>query len=193
MNDDFAVSGLDGYASESLDEDTVRYLDRYWIDRQCLENEWAELIVSVFKRSEGSISIAPDNRVKHHLGGILFTKEEFHAFVERAKMIGAIRFVVIEDVGQANWDLLRETNFFRFSYPIDVGWDEMTHSSILAEDVFGRPIRCFFVITDNGKLGKYTNNDADPPYDLMFETPETSARALPDDADRGTELIKPTP
>lgn len=174
MNEDFATSGLDGYVSASLDENTVRYLDHYWLDRRCLESQWAELIVSVFKRSDGSISIAPDKKVEHHLGGILFTKEEFHAFVELAKMTGARRFVVIEDAGQAEWDVLRETNFFRFSYPMDVGWDEIAHSSILAEDVFGRPIRCFFVITDNGKLGKYANNDADPPYDLTFETPEMS-------------------
>lgn len=168
MNQDFIASAIDGYTPKSLDERTARYLDNYWIDRESLERDWAPLIESAFSRSSGKMSITEGYAVDILQGGILFTRDEFLAFVASAKGAGAKSFAVVEDMGQPRWNALQAFDFFRFSYPIDIHWDEMTHSSALAQDVFERPIRCFFVITDNGKVGKYANNDVDTPYDLVF-------------------------
>jgi hypothetical protein len=168
MNHDFMLSGIDGYSSSRADNSLSRYLEKYWIDREALEHDWAPLFESVFRRSSGKVSVANNFVVDILQGGILFTKDEFLEFEARAKEQGANRFAVVEDIGQRDWHALKRVDFFRFSYPVTVSWEEMARSSILAQDVFERPIRCFFVITDNGKLGKYANNDADPPYDLVF-------------------------
>lgn len=170
MSNDFTASMINGYVSGGLEDSTVRYVDNYWIDREQLECDWAPLIESVFKRSSGKVSVAQGYVVDFRQGGILFTQDEFLAFVDRAKAAGAEKFAVIEDIGQLYWRDLQDLSFFRFSYPVDVPWNEMTCSSILAQDVFERPIRCFFVVTDNGRVGKYANNDADKPYDLIFYT-----------------------
>lgn len=168
MNHDFLASEIDGYKSWLLEEQTVRYIDLYWINRETLERDWATRIESVFKRTADKVSIAEGYVVDFLQGGILFTKEEFAAFVARSKATGATKFAVVEDIGQRDWHALQEFDFFRFSYPIDIDWGEMTRTGMLARDVFERPIRCFFVITDNAKTGKYTNNDASSPYDIVF-------------------------
>ena len=168
MDHDFMVSAIDGYPNSRADDSLAQYLEKYWIDRESLEHVWAPLFESVFRRSSGRASVADNFVVDISQGGILFTKDEFLEFVARAKEVGATRFAVVEDIGQRDWRALKRFDFFRFSYPVTVSWEEMARSSILAQDVFERPIRCFFVITDNGKLGKYANNDADPPYDLVF-------------------------
>ncbi len=167
MTPDFLDSAIDGYAPDSLDRSTIQYLENYWINRESFEQDWAHLFVSAFRRVSGKVSVASGS-VDFLQGGTVFVKEEFLAFIARAEESGATRFAVVEDIGQSNWSALKSFDFFRFSYPVGIGWDEMTKSSILAQDIFERPIRCFFVITDNGAVGKYANNDADPPYDLVF-------------------------
>ena len=168
MNRDFMASMIDGYAENDLDEGTVQYLDNYWIDRDRFSQDWSHLIQSTFRRSSGKVSVVEGCAVDFLQGGILFAKDEFLAFLDQARATGATRFAVIEDIGLPDWGNPQEFNFFRFSYPTNVDWDEMAHSSILAQDIFERPIRCYFVVTDNGKIGKYANNDADSPYDLIF-------------------------
>ena len=60
------------------------------------------------------------------------------------------------------------TNFCRYCYPLNATWDEIANSCAIADDIFMRPIRAYFVVTDNGRLGKYANNDVAKPYDLVF-------------------------
>lgn len=168
MSRDFIDSRLGAYAAERLGDRTIQYLDRYWMDRGHLEDQWGPLLETVFTRSSGKVSVAGGYQVDFLQGGILFTEDEFQAFAAQARRAGARRFAVVEDVGQDRWYALEAMDFFRFAYPLDVDWNEMTRSCLVAEDVFERPIRCFFVITDNGKVGKYANNDAERPYDLVF-------------------------
>lgn len=101
-------------------------------------------------------------------GGGIFTEEEFIEFKSISINLGANRFALIEYIGQNDWAAFTSQSFFRFSYPLDVSWVEMANSCSIANNVFMRPIRVFFVITDNGCVGKYVDNDALHPYELFF-------------------------
>lgn len=169
MIQDFLRSSIPGYDTADLDGDLVKYIEKYWIDSERLIQTWAWIIESRFVRSTtGIVSVAAGCSTEVRCGGLIFEENEFLDFRSDAKRNGSQEFAVIEDVGQSQWISLRDFNFFRFFYPVDVSWSEMTRSSTVAEDIFGRPIRCFFVVTRDGKFGKYVNNDADMPYDIVF-------------------------
>lgn len=168
MRNDFYRSGIPGYGKESLDYPDCHYLDRFWVDAGTLVETWADVLERSFVVRGKNISIAPMKDVDVRMGGVLFVEEEFKEFKHLALQSGATNFVVIEDVGQKNWKKLESHSFFRFAYPLSVGWGEIAHSCAIAEDIFTRPIRAYFVVTDNGRLGKYANNDADRPYELIF-------------------------
>lgn len=168
MIDDFLSSRIVGYSANNVDESTERYIRKYWIERVSLCTDWANILKTSFVRFSEAISVASHCSVESKVGGIIFTEEEFSDFVLQVEAVGADRFAVIEDIGQKDWRQLTVYDFFRFAYPPDISWGEMTRSCALADDVFGRPIRCFFVTTDNGRFGKYVNNDAETPYELVF-------------------------
>lgn len=44
----------------------------------------------------------------------------------------------------------------------------MVSSCSIADDVFMRPIRTYFVISDSARVGKYVDSDALHPYELFF-------------------------
>lgn len=172
MIQDFLRSKIPGYDAVDLDNDLVEYIKKYWIDREQLIQAWAWIIESRFVRSTtGIVSVAAGYSTEVRCGGLIFEENECLDFRSDAKRNGSQEFAVIEDVGQTEWNSVRNFGFFRFVYPIDVSWNEMTRSSGVAEDVFGRPIRCFFVVTSDGEFGKYVNNDADMPYEVVFRAP----------------------
>jgi len=168
MNLDFLNSNIHGYSPDDLSSSDCEYIEKYWIESPDLKNSWGILLDAAFKRSPSSVSIQFGRTVDIKRGGLIFDEPEFHVFSDLAKKTGAIKFAVVEDVEQSDWDIINDNSFFRFSYPVDISWNEMVRSCPLADDVFLRPIRCFFVILDNGAIGKYVNNDAETPYELTF-------------------------
>lgn len=165
---DFNESGMSGYEDEFLDHSDRHYLSRFWLDADALAEEWADVLDRSFVIKGRNVSIAPVKDVDVRMGGVLFVEEEFKEFKRLALQSGATNFVVIEDAGQQDWRQITDRSFFRFCYPLSVTWDEIANSCAIADDIFNRPIRAYFVVTDNGLLGKYANNDAVKPYDLAF-------------------------
>ena len=170
MSMEFIESSLEGYGADFLTPEDMRYLHRYWLTTNDLKSKWGEILKYSFVVRDSEVSIAPGRAVDVRMGGVLFVENEFIAFKSSAIQSGAKEMVVIEDIGQQNWSEILSLSFFRFSFPLSIGWDGIAKSCPLAEDVFLRPIRAFFVVTDNGRTGKYVNNDADPPYEILFET-----------------------
>lgn len=165
---DFIESGMPGYEEEFLDHSDRHYLSRFWLDADVLAKEWADVLDRSFVIKGKNVSIAPVKDVDVRMGGVLFVEEEFKEFKRLALQSGATNFVVIEDVGQQSWRQIESPSFFRFCYPLNSTWDEIANSCAIADDIFMRPIRAYFVVTDNGRLGKYANNDVAQPYDLVF-------------------------
>lgn len=165
---DFNESSMSGYEDEFLDDSDRHYLRRFWLDADVLVTEWADVLDRSFVISGNDVSIAPGKGVDVRMGGVLFTEEEFREFKRFALRSGATNFVVIEDVGQQGWKKLANRSFFRFCYPLNAMWDEIANSCAISDDIFLRPIRAYFVVTDNGRVGKYANNDVARPYDLVF-------------------------
>lgn len=167
MND-FYESGIPGYEEEFLKYADRQYLNQFWLDVDVLVKEWGDVLDRSFVISGKCVSIAPVKDVDVRRGGVLFAEEEFKQFKRLALQSGAKNFVVVEDIGQQDWREITVRSFFRFSYPLVTTWDEVASSCSIAEDIFLRPIRAYFVVVDNGQLGKYANNDAEKPYDLVF-------------------------
>lgn len=168
MTTDFINSKLDGYALDDLKSSDVRYLKNFWISIDELSTVWGAVLSGAFSQTSGVVSINAPYSVNRKMGGVLFDESEFDRFKLDAEVSGATRFAVIEDIGQESWQTFNDPAFFRFTYPIDITWNEMALSCALAEDVFLRPIRCFFVVLENWHGGKYVNSDAEAPYELIF-------------------------
>ncbi len=165
---DFQSSGMDRYDMSRLDEADLRYLGNYLLDTDVLIRDWSNLLDGIFVLQESGVAVAPALDVEPRLGGILFLVDEFDEFKREAVASGANSFAVVEYIGQKGWADDASPSFFRFAYPVDVAWEEMVGSCVIAKDVFGRPIRVFAVVTDNGKVGKFADNDALRPYELTF-------------------------
>lgn len=165
---DFFESGLRGYERGKLKKSDLDYLDNFWISIDALKQDWSAVLSAAFSQESGLASVNSSSPVTKRLGGLIFDETEFDQFKLRAGNTDAQRFAVIEDIGQEDWHSFHDLAFFRFSYPIDISWSEMVHACALAEDMFLRPIRCFFVIVDDGTIGKYVNNDEERPYEIVF-------------------------
>lgn len=168
MNMDFSESAIPDYRKDQLTPEDLAYLNAYWLDRDALSSKWGSTLAASFVVKGQSVGIAPGNLVDVRMGGILFIDEEFEEFRSLALEAGASEVAVIEDIGQQDWNRLTHLGFFRFSFPLSLDWRQVSAACSLAEDVFLRPIRAFFVVTGNGAVGKYANNDADPPYEFFF-------------------------
>jgi hypothetical protein len=169
MISDFLSSQLSGYEVEFLTQTDINYLNDFWLDLDQIHEKWDVLLSQAFDCTMEDVRIRPGRDIDVRVSGCLFEEEDFSAFSERGIALGAKRFAVIEDRKQKCWNGLELKNCFRFSFPIDISWREIAHAAPIAEDVFQRPIRCFFVLCDNGSMGKYVNNDADHPFEVFFE------------------------
>lgn len=165
---DFQSIGIVGYGEVSLDELDIYYLEKYWLNLESLVSYWAGLLDQAFIVNRDGPEIRCQSNMEYRPGGVLFTEQEFLDFKRLSIDLGAKSFAVIEYIGQSEWVDFSSRSFFRFAYPLDVSWSEMTSSCPIADDVFMRPIRAFFVISDNGRIGKYVDSDAFHPYELFF-------------------------
>ncbi len=165
---DFQSSGIERYDMSRLDQANLDYLQKYWLDADALSRNWSNLLDGIFVLQEGGVGVHSGLGAESRLGGGLFTAGEFAEFKHRATESGASCFAVVEYIGQKGWTDDSSPSFFRFAYPLSVSWDEIAASCSIAYDVFGRPIRAFAVIADNGQVGKYADNDAPRPYELIF-------------------------
>lgn len=169
MIKDFLRSEILGFAYSDLSNEDFCYIDKYWLNLEDLVSFWVPILLTTFSKHGGNISIPRGFQVDIRCGGILFDEDEFQEFTRDAKLAGGKEFAVIEDIAQNGWKLLNQIDFFRFSFPVDIKWPEISASCPLADDVFLRPIRCFYVIVDNGFIGKYVDNDRETPYEIAFK------------------------
>lgn len=165
---DFEPSQITGYEGATLDEANTLYLRNYWLNIDDLVRDWAGVLDRSFELGKGRAGVSPDLNAEARLGGVLLTDDEFVEFKRLAIESGATRFAVVEYVGQDQWKSYTSLDFFRFSYPLDISWAELACSCSIADDVYMRPIRVYFLVTDNGRVGKYADSDAARPYELFF-------------------------
>lgn len=165
---DFIKNAPPDYVASDLGERDVNYINRYWISEERFFSYWSAIIGACFHDDEVGVKVSQAKQWYTGLGGVIFEEDEFELFKEAAKAGGAQQFCVIEEIGGLNWSRYLGAKFFRFDFPVDIEWDEMARSSVIAADVFLRPIRRFFVVVDNGLMGKYVNNDDEVPYEMIF-------------------------
>ena len=168
MISDFLSSNLSGYEAEFLTKEDLAYLNKFWLPFDQIREAWGQLLSEAFDCGSENVRIRLGRSVDIRVGGCLFEEDDFSEFSERGIALGAKSFAVIED-GRRSRNAFESRSSFRFAFPIAISWRELAHAAPISEDVFQRPIRCFFVISDNGKIGKYVDNDADRPFQIIFE------------------------
>ncbi|WP_349985631.1 hypothetical protein ABRP17_013895 [Stenotrophomonas sp. WHRI 8082] len=165
---DFHLSIIENYGSDVLDDPNMEYLRKYWMNISQLKADWAELLDQKFVLGQDCFAVSTRCDAESHLGGAIFAEEEFSEFKRMSADMGAKSFAIVEYIGQDQWNEFESISFFRFVFPLDIAWAEMVCSCSIAYDVFERPIRTYFVLSDNGCVGKYVDSDALHPYDLRF-------------------------
>lgn len=149
----------------------INYLDHYWITREELLLKWCDVLCDAFD----ILTTDSRNKVKRkelmdiRATSYLFDDESaFNRLIEAGRISGATSFAIVEDIGEMNFHNLDDWGFFRISFNIDSSWDNLSNGSGVAYDIFRRPIRSFFVISDNGCVGKYVDNDAENSFEVFF-------------------------
>lgn len=170
MNADFINSSLAGYEPRFITSADQNYLDKYWLSMDVLMNRWAGVLASSFILTGSKVRISPQQNVDVMVGGVVFDEDEFGEFTSMLAASGASAFAVVEDIGQQEWMREMDPKFFRFEFPIGISWRDISQSCPIAEDVFLRPIRCFFVIGENARVGKYVDSDSESPHQILFTT-----------------------
>ncbi|MBX7226398.1 MAG: hypothetical protein K1X55_10230 [Chitinophagales bacterium] len=147
---------------------TKGYLDKYWLSELEYNAKWKPIQDTIFVKDFDWFPNNPINPMfsfKILGGGLLFTEKTFNKLIEFSKEFSDRYFVIIED---------DNNSFLRFKFPTNVCWNEInmiSNGNIETEgmsyELFGRPIRNYYVFGDSGHWGKYVANDLDNPIDII--------------------------
>ena len=147
----------------------VEYLEKYWLDKQELNEYWIKIKNEVFNPD---FSIIPDPVFNKdfdwivRLGGTALAPEEYELFHSCMKITGDKYFIVLEDHDEDN-PPHNSGPPLRFKYPIDITWEEITGGADISEQIYVWPMRMYFIFGDSGKWGKYAGSDYPSPIDII--------------------------
>lgn len=160
---------LDKYIDFHKNKVAVEYLEKYWLDKQDLNETWIEIKNTVFNPD---FKLLPDPVFNEdfdsiiRLGGIVFDRGELELYQSCMKITGDNYFIILEDYDEANPPHSSGPSL-RFKYPVDITWDEIISGDMISYQVFSRPVRMYYVYGDSGKWGKYAGNDYASPIDII--------------------------
>ncbi len=95
-------------------------------------------------------------------GGFVLEEDELTKIKELASLAGENWIYVIELNYQAG------SNCLGFKYPITLNWEEISDESLVAEDVYSRPIRDWILFGENFSWFKLALNDEETPVGVWF-------------------------
>ncbi len=149
-----------------------QYLEKYWLDKKELTQEWLEIKNRIFNKDFHSL---PDRHINENYnviilkGGIVFFKEEFEIYQTCMKIVGDKYFIVLEDYDE-NKSANTSGHPYRLKFPVNITWEEMiSHGDpyLLSSEVFLIPTRNYFVFGDSGMWGKYEGIDYRVPLSII--------------------------
>ena len=158
-----------------------KFLEKFWLSLQELNDFWLPIKDKIFYSDSEDL---PDLMFKEgyelmaQRGGILFTKEEYHALQNCMRIAGDKYFVFIEN----KLSRIEESDLphLRFKFPVETTWDMLNNGDEdfpdISFDILFIMNKHFFVFGDSGKWGKYAaSNYYDTPLDIIGFKPEISA------------------
>jgi hypothetical protein len=159
------------YGFPKLDKGAEPYLDKYWLDAEELNKVWLPKKHQTFNREFHKF---PDRLFNENFaliirkGGCLLYEDEYVKFQSCMRSIGEKAFVIVEDFNE-NKPPHTSGPPFRFKYPVDITWAEMTSGGedSIVWPVFFAPIRMYFVFGGSGKWGMYAGNDYEWPLQII--------------------------
>jgi hypothetical protein len=141
------------------------YLDKYWLTKDEYESFWLRVKGTIFNPDFQSL---PEKVFRKEfeliplIGGAIFSAEDFDAFKACLKETGDEHFVIVQNTyGEEN------PIAFRMKFPADISWDELVSGNYISTVLFEMFHNDYFIFGDSGVWGKYVENDADPPLDLI--------------------------
>jgi hypothetical protein len=147
------------------------YLDKYWLDADELREVWLPKRDRAFNREFREF---PDRVFNEDFGliiqkgGCLLYEDEYVKFQSCMKSIGEKSFVIVEDFDENNPPHASGPPY-RFRYPIDITWKEMTSGGedSIVWPVFFSTFRNYFVFGDSGEWGMYAGDDYEWPLKII--------------------------
>jgi hypothetical protein len=153
------------------------YLDKYWLDKQELDQTWSGIKNTIFKGNFWSFPkdiFRDDFKTIILNGGSLFYQEYYDQLQSCITKTGDNFFVVIEDYNEHNppgnlpprrglidWPPLR------FKYPINISYDKMLSGEFVSEELIMMSHRNYFVFGDSGQWGIYANDESVRPLHII--------------------------
>jgi hypothetical protein len=172
---------IEAYAFPSSAAKSVSYLSAYWLSEAEYVQKWKPIQDTIFEHvsvSPPAVRINEQLAVFSTVGGVLFTKEDFRKLAVCLKDLPDTNFAVVED-----FDIDRPPHgsgpVLRLRYPKSIHWDEMCVAEEgISYELFGRPVRNYFVFGDSGLWGKYAANDWPNPRDYWAFDPAVTSQFL---------------
>lgn len=158
---------LTAYSFPESTEDTLVYLEKYWLQEQEYLSIWKEVQSTIFNLDLKfpEMIINSGFKLLPRQGGLLFEQEEFELLKECIKESKDNSLFIIEDYNELN-PPHESGPLLRFKYPVDLTWNEINVGEGISYELFQRPVRNYFVFGDSGKWGKYVANDFDVPTEV---------------------------
>ncbi len=156
------------FSENETREETIHYLEKYWLDSHEYSEKWLPIQNTIFDRRA---KYFPDMMFKRDFGliplrgGLLFTQDDFALLQECMHQIGDQFFTIIQNCSDENPHY--EQPCLRFVYPSDTTWDEIIAGGLISQELFQYPFKEYFVFGDTGVWGKYVANDYVTPLDII--------------------------
>lgn len=169
---------LEAYAFPNSIAKSIAYLSAYWLSEAEYHERWKPLQDTIFVDSSAAppcVRISEKLAVFSRVGGVLFTQEDFLKLSASLASLPDTNFVIVED-----FDIRRPPHnsgpALRLRYPKSIHWNEICiEGEGISYELFGRPIRNYFVFGDSGLWGKYAANDWLNPQDYWALSPNVSS------------------
>lgn len=159
---------LNAFRFTNQDTDSSIYFEKYWLSSSEIQDKWIKIMKSIF---DTNFYLFPQNPFLNEYkllvksSGILFIESELNELQKCLQETGDSHIIIIEDYDESNPPHLSGPPL-RFKYPSTIKWHEMYNSCGICYQLFGRPVRNYFVFGDTGTWGKYVGSDYEYPIDL---------------------------
>ena len=143
------------------------YLRKYYLPRNEYIDRWKPIQNSIFlNETQGlpDMIFQPEFSLLVARGGRLFDKEDFEALRSCMIDLGDKHMIIVQNDynGIIEQDLL-----IRMKFPVDITWNEVMSGNYISTVIFEMFANGFFVFSESGIWGKYSDNEYENPLDIF--------------------------
>jgi hypothetical protein len=168
-------SVLDRYAFPKTYARSETYLKSFWLTHSQYVSRIQAMRCAIFKEgvfTPDAFAFNENFNSYETVGGVLFVKDDYVQLQQCLTKTEDKTIFVIEDFDTANPPHTSGPPF-RMQYPKASTWQVIyPDEEGISYELFGRPVRNYFVFGDSGLWGKYAGSDWQDPVDIWAFSPE---------------------